>query len=92
MNETVRTGLFAGLAVVSLGIAWATSSMNKPLDLADFSDVGTAFFPEFDDPNQATGLQVASYNEAAGKTDVFKVEFRDGQWKIPSHHNYPADG
>ncbi len=92
MNSSIRTVLFAGLAVVSLGIAWATHSLNTPLDLAEFSDVGTEFSPDFKDPDQATGLQVASYNSKTGKTDVFKVESRDGLWRIPTHHDYPADG
>ena len=92
MSQTVRTLVFFGLAVVSVGIGFATKSALTPADLDAFSDVGTEFFPEFTDPNEATGLQVSSFNEETGKTDQFSVEFKDGLWRIPSHHDYPADG
>ncbi|MCA9045121.1 MAG: DUF4340 domain-containing protein, partial [Planctomycetaceae bacterium] len=92
MTQPIRTLSFFALAVVSLGVAWAVHVRNQPKDLAEFSDVGTEFYPEFKDPNAATGLQVASYDEESGKTNVFKVEVRDGVWRIPSHLDYPADG
>ena len=92
MNQTIRTSIFAGVALLSVAIGFATRSAYTPADLADFSDVGTQFFPEFTDPNEATGLRVVSFNEDTGQTDQFSVEFKDGLWRIPSHHDYPADG
>ena len=91
MSPPIRTLAFLIAAGLSIGIAWQTKKSYEPVDLDDFSDVGELFYPEFDNPNQATGLQVASYNDETGKTDLFKVEFKDGLWRIPSHHNYPAD-
>lgn len=92
MSQTVRTLVFLGLAVVCVGIGFATHSMYKPSDLEAFVDVGEPFYPEFEDPNVATGLRVAAFNEDTGKTDVFSVENKNGLWTIPSHHEYPADG
>ncbi|MCA9075760.1 MAG: DUF4340 domain-containing protein [Planctomycetaceae bacterium] len=92
MQESQRTLVFVGAAVISVVLAAATYRATQPAPLAEFSDVGEPFYPDFDDPNEATGLRVAAYNEDAAKVDVFNVEFKDGLWRIPSHHNYPADG
>lgn len=57
-----------------------------------FIDQGEPFFPEFSDPNEATTLEVIDYNAETGESIPFKVTFEDGNWTIPSHYNYPADG
>lgn len=92
MNQTIKTLVFLGVAVVSVGIGFATHVRHKPVDLAAFSDVGKQFFPDFTDPNVATGLRVVAFNDDTGRTEVFSVEFKNGLWRIPSHHDYPADG
>lgn len=88
----MRTLVFVAFAAVSAIVAVATHYSFQPVDLEAFSDVGTPFYPDFEDPNEATALRVAAYNDDSGKTDVFEVEFKDGNWRIPSHHDYPADG
>jgi hypothetical protein len=60
MNQTARTLLFVGAAVVSVAIAAGTHFANKTVDLAEFSDAGELFYPDFNDPNAATALQVAA--------------------------------
>jgi len=92
MNQTAKTLIFVGVAAASVAVAAGTYYSNRPADIADFSDVGDKFYPKFEDPAQATALRVAAYNESTGKTEVFKVENKEGLWQIPSHHNYPADG
>lgn len=92
MNQTVKTSLFAGVALLAAAIAYGTRTAFTPADIDAFSDVGTEFYPDFKDPNEATGLRVVSFNDETGKTDQFSVEFKDGLWRIPSHHDYPADG
>ncbi|WP_437226984.1 DUF4340 domain-containing protein [Planctomicrobium sp. SH661] len=92
MTQTVKTLIFVAVAAASVAVAASTYYSNKPADIADFSDVGDEFYPGFNDPSIATALRVAAYNEATGKTEIFKVENKDGLWRIPSHHNYPADG
>ncbi len=92
MSESKRTLVFVGAALVAAGLAAGTHRAMQPVSLEQFSDVGEEFYPDFKDPNAATGLRVAAYNEDAARVDVFNVEFKDGMWRIPSHHNYPADG
>jgi hypothetical protein len=92
MQESKRTLIYVGTAVVTVALAAGTHWAMQPVPLEQFSDVGEEFYPDFDDPNGATALRVAAYNEDAARVDVFNVEFKDGLWRIPSHHNYPADG
>lgn len=91
MTQTIKTLLFVVMAAVSIGVAAGTYYANRPVDLDDFVDVGEKFYPDFQDPNEATGLQVAAYQDETGKTELFKVDFKNGLWRIPSHHDYPAD-
>lgn len=93
MNQRMlRTLTFVGTAAVCLGGAVATSIYNRPAKLDDTALVGQEFFPDFQDPTKATALRVAAYDKDAAKVNVFNVEFSNGLWRIPSHHNYPADG
>jgi hypothetical protein len=92
MNETTRTLTFVGVAVALAAAAFGMHAVNQPASLAEFSDVGAEFYPDFDNPRNATGLRVAAYNDEAARVDVFNVEFKNGLWRIPSHHDYPADG
>ena len=84
------TLIFAVVAIALLLLAFATSSGTRTPD--EFFDLGEEFFPEFEDPNSATTLEVVEYEEDTGAARPFKVTFEKGIWTIPSHHNYPADG
>ena len=75
--------------MLALG-AWLTAPSVVTPDA--FLDKGEAFFPDFTDPNTATTLEVIEYNEETAAARPFKVSFANGQWTIPSHHDYPADG
>ncbi|MBX3438506.1 MAG: DUF4340 domain-containing protein [Planctomycetaceae bacterium] len=92
MQESKRTLVYVATAVVMVALAAGTHWAMQPAGLAEFSDVGEPFFPDFSDPNAATGLRVAAFNKDTARVDVFNVDFKDGLWRIPSHHNYPADG
>lgn len=92
MNQITRTSIFLGVAAASVGLAVLVGFANRPGDNLGGYEVGTPFFPEFDDPLAATALQVAAFDEEAGSVNVFRVEKKNGIWQIPSHHNYPADG
>ena len=35
---------------------------------------------------------MVEFDEETGSVRPFQVRFADGQWTIPSHHQYPADG
>jgi len=92
MNETRRTAGFLAVAAGSLILAWlfAPTTEITPQELAS-ANLGQEFYPEFQDPNEPTSLRVVSYNDQQAIAKVFAVELKDGVWRIPSHHNYPAD-
>lgn len=97
MNETAKTLAFAGVALVTLAAAsLATWLPDWRGPGAGFDDQGEPFFPDFAesveaDPLAAKVLEVVSYDEDTAEVRPFQVEFRDGEWTIPSHHDYPAD-
>ena len=92
MNQNTRTIVFVSVAAVSVGLATIRGLATRPNENVGGHEIGSEFFPEFDDALAATALQVASFDEDAARLAVFKVEQLDGRWQIPSHHNYPADG
>lgn len=90
LNELQKTLAFAGVAVFMMLLAFITAPRQVTPDA--FLDQGEPFFPDFDDPNEATTLEVIEFNKETGETVPFKVTFKEGRWTIPSHHDYPADG
>ncbi|HWR83268.1 MAG TPA: DUF4340 domain-containing protein [Candidatus Deferrimicrobium sp.] len=90
MDENKKTLTLIGAAVVLAGLALLLAP--KRITPEAFLDQGAPFFPEFTDPNEATSLEVIDFDSVSGTARPFKVEFADGRWSIPSHHNYPADG
>ncbi len=92
MSQTSRTLTFLGLAAASVAAAASVHIATRPATLSEYSNEGKEFFEDFQDPNTATSLRVAAFNDETAQVDVFNVEFKNGDWRIPSHHNYPADG
>lgn len=90
MSEARKTTAYVAAALALAGTAWITAP-RKPVPAA-FSDRGQTFFPDFQDPNAATTLEVVEFDEATASARPFKVTNQKGRWTIPSHHNYPADG
>ena len=91
MNDIQKTSIFLGVAIMFGALALFTGSPSQPT-LAQFSDKGEPFYPQFTDPAAAASLEVIDYDEESGTATPFKVQVRDGRWTIPSHYNYPADG
>ena len=89
MNETRRTLAFVGAALL-VTVAAYLAAPGDPVPEA-FSDRGEVFFPEFTDPNEAASLEVIDFDEVTGGVAAFNVVFKGTRWRIPSHHNYPAD-
>lgn len=89
MNQTKRTLTYCAAAILFAALAWVASPSRITPDA--FLDQGEPFFPEFTDPNEATSLEILSFDAETGSARPFKVHFRDGRWTIPSHHDYPAD-
>lgn len=91
---TRGTVIMAALALLSALGAY----MMRPVEIppAAFEDTGEPLFPDFVDPNVATHLEVREYDDEAAQLTRFSVKLEPsptgGQWVIPSHNNYPADG
>jgi Domain of unknown function (DUF4340) len=92
LSETNRTLIYVGVAVLSIGVASLTHYATRPKPDAEYQGVGTEFYPEFQDPTAAQVLRVVAYDKETAAVKPFKVEYKDGKWRIPSHHDYPADG
>ena len=90
-SHMLRTLVFAGIAVVCVAGAVLTNTVTRGKPLDDTALVGQEFFPDLEGAD-VTALQVATYDEDSADVNLFKVEFSDGLWRIPSHHDYPADG
>lgn len=91
MKEIYRTLTFFGIAVVSVSLAVVTAKYSKPRPIDDFELVGEPFFPEFKEPAEARSLEVITVDKLTKQPRKFRVEYSDGLWRIPSHHNYPAE-
>lgn len=91
-NETQKTLVFVGVAAVltMLAIFWSPGSQVRTPDYA--ANIGESFYPDFENPNEATSMRVAVFESDNAQVKEFAVELKDGQWSIPSHHNYPAEG
>ncbi len=89
MDETRKTLAFVAAAAVVTAAAFLAAPADPTPEA--FSDRGEAFFPDFVDPNDAVSLEVIDFDEGTGRIDAFSVAFKGTRWRIPSHHNYPAD-
>ena len=89
-NENTRTSFFTVIAFVSLIAAAGSYWMNQPPKLDGFELLGKPFYEDFVESSQAKSLKVVAMNEDA-ELQEFSVEQVDGLWRIPSHHNYPAE-
>ncbi len=89
MNERNKTLAFVGFAALVGVLAWAT----QPKAIIDqpSAEVGTKFFPKFENPLAAKTLEITEFDEDQGALIPFKVTQVNGIWSIPSHSNYPAD-
>ena len=90
MGENKKTLIYVGTAVVLALLAFMMAP--KKITPDAFLEQGETFFPDFTDPNEATTLEVISFDQNSGQAVPFKVTFGNGRWTIPSHHNYLADG
>ncbi len=89
MDETRKTLAFVAAAAVVTAAAFLAAPADPTPEA--FSDRGEAFFPDFVDPNEAVSLEVIDFDETTGRINAFSVVFKGTRWRIPSHHNYPAD-
>jgi hypothetical protein len=91
MNHTTKSALFVAVAVVLSGLAVGAHYATRPREISDFARVGTEFYPDFQDPTAARTLEVSAVDPGTGNLRKFSVAYKDGLWRIPSHHDYPAE-
>lgn len=90
MNDWKKTGLFGGVAAALVVLSLVTTPRAR--EAASFSAQGAEFYPAFKDPLKVAALEVIQPDDLSGGFKPFRVQVVDGQWSIPSHSNYPADG
>lgn len=87
MTETVKTLIYAGLAIALGAVAlWVNL---PPREIV--TPESEVLYADFQDSKDAARLEIVRVDEASGKLDRFEVERMQGRWVIPSHGNYPAD-
>lgn len=92
MNESQRTLAFVVVAVVSI-VAARFAGPSAPKPPSEVSEVGQLFYPDFKDADAAKSMEVTSYNPDTASVRPFAiVQDKNGLWRIPYAHNYPADG
>jgi len=89
MNQTTKTIAF--VAAAAIACVGAMFGKQSPIGIPPNAQIGTALFPDFEDPFDAKSLEVVEFDEDLGRTDSFQVAQKQGQWVIPSHEDYPAD-
>ena len=89
MDEIRKTLLFIAAAIL-VTVSLIVTAPNNPIPEA-FSDRGDLFFQNFSDPNASASLEIINFDEETGQIRAFNVVFKGTRWRIPSHHNYPAD-
>ncbi len=90
MTELWKTGIFAAVALVLAGTA-AVATRDRVTRGEAFNDQGQPFFPDFKDPLACTDLEVVDFDPSTATASRFQVKFKDNEWVIPSHYDYPAD-
>ncbi|WP_372718366.1 hypothetical protein [Novipirellula sp.] len=91
-SETRRTVLYAVAGLACLAITAVVEWASRPAEIREYGKLGQPFFPDFTDPTRAMALNVAVIDKDQVTAQEFAVEqTQNGQWVIPSHHNYPAD-
>lgn len=90
MTELRKTGIFAAVALLLAGTA-AVATRDRVTRGEVFNDQGQAFFPDFKDPLACVDLEVVDFDPSTAAASRFQVKFKDNEWVIPSHYNYPAD-
>ncbi len=92
MNNMTRTLIYVVFAAIMATLAIWKGTPAPEMNASDFSETGKEYYPDFDNPNEATGIRVVTYDEKTSDIKPFEVQFKNGLWRIPSHYDYPVDG
>ena len=89
MNKTAMIAMICGLGT-SVWTWWPQTEVltdNSPQTKQVLTASGQAV-----DPNQIASIRVVTLDKEARTPYPFEVKRQNGQWLIPSHFDYPADG
>ena len=91
MTETIKTLIFAGVAVV-ISLLAAFVSWPKAAEQTE-SRIGAALFEQFTDPLTAASMKIVTFDDETGQLSTFEVrkDPETEEWTIPSRDGYPAD-
>lgn len=88
--EVVKTGVFWGLALVLLVIAFLTYPRVAEVSINE--QRGKLLIDEKKITSESTyGFEILSYDPKTGLKEFNLEKDAKGRWSIPSHSNYPAD-
>lgn len=92
MSETVKTSIFAAVALVLALGAFGSVYLTQPSADTIEKDLGQPMFPDFKDPLKGANLEIVAADKDLATVRKFEVEQgKSGEWVIPSHGGYPAD-
>ena len=91
MNELQKTAIHVAAAALLCAAAVGLGRPGAKKVPPVFDQQGQPFFPAFGDWSAATSLEVVDFDAEKREPIPFKVELKDGVWRIPSKHDYPAD-
>ena len=89
MSENIKTGIYAGVALIVMIVAVVTWPRVEVIVESD--QIGEDLFPDFTEPLDARSLKIIAPDEEASRYEDFSIAKRQGLWVIPSHGNYPVD-
>ncbi|HVA46040.1 MAG TPA: DUF4340 domain-containing protein [Pirellulales bacterium] len=90
MNEMIKTVGFVAAAVVAVAVGVWTHLGPAETDESKRQLVGKSLFADLK-PESAKSLEIIEYDPDTATLKPFKVAEQNGLWRIPSHHDYPAD-
>jgi hypothetical protein len=91
MSESAKTLIFTTVAIALACGAFANYRLNQPTDDAKYSLVGKPFFEDYESSSDAVELEVVTIDPDNLSPIRLSVKNDKGTWRIPSHHNYPAE-
>lgn len=90
MSEKHKTISFVIVAIGLTLVSLLVHFMTQPRSISELESIGEPFYKDFNDPAKAQTLEVTALNEL-GSVKSFVIKKINDQWRIPSHHNYPAE-
>jgi hypothetical protein len=91
MNEIFKTFIFVAVSAGLAAIAAVSHLRGRVTNETEFALAGKPFYEDFESSAEAKALEVVTVNPDTMELQRFGVQNIEGTWRIPSHHNYPAE-